>query len=56
MLGDDEGCWGILKMLGDTEDAERCWGMLSDAGRCRRMLGDAERYWRIWVLRDAGGC
>ena len=43
-------------MLGDTGDAERCWGMLSDAGRCRRMLGDAERYWRIWVLRDAGGC
>lgn len=43
-------------MLGDTEDAERCWGMLRDAGRCRRMLGDAERYWRIWVLRDAGGC
>ena len=43
-------------MARETEDAERCWGMLSDAGRCRRMLGDAERYWRIWVLRDAGGC
>lgn len=44
-------------MLGDTGDAEGCWGMLKDAGGYWGILEMLRGHERSWgMLRDAGRC